>query len=76
MLSRPITSVRRLTGLALLALLTTSSAKPTLSAVAPTAGFSRDAVAGELFKPQAKLRRLHLVRPDLILYPIKFDVFC
>jgi hypothetical protein len=25
---------------------------------------------------EVRLRKLHLVRPDLILYPIQFDVYC
>ena len=25
---------------------------------------------------EVRLRKLHLVRPDLILYPIHFDVYC
>lgn len=26
--------------------------------------------------PEVRLRKLHLVRPDLILYPIAYDVYC
>jgi len=26
--------------------------------------------------PEVRLRRLHLVRPDLIPYPIEIEVFC
>jgi hypothetical protein len=26
--------------------------------------------------PEVRLRKLHLVRPDLILYPIEYDVYC
>lgn len=25
---------------------------------------------------EVRLRKLHLVRPDLILYPIQYDVYC
>jgi hypothetical protein len=25
---------------------------------------------------QVRLRKLHLVRPDLILYPIQYEVYC
>jgi hypothetical protein len=25
---------------------------------------------------EVRLRKLHLVRPDLILYPISYDVYC
>ena len=27
-------------------------------------------------QPVAKLRKLHLVRPDLIPYPLAYDVYC
>ena len=26
--------------------------------------------------PEVRLRKLHLVRPDLIQYPIQFEVYC
>jgi len=26
--------------------------------------------------PEVRLRKLHLVRPDLILYPIEYEVYC
>ncbi len=28
------------------------------------------------FYPEVRLRKLHLVRPDLIPYPIAFEVYC
>lgn len=27
-------------------------------------------------RPEVRLRKLHLVRPDLIPYPIAYEVFC
>jgi hypothetical protein len=33
-----------------------------------------DAVTG--LPPEVRLRKLHLVRPDLIPYPIAYDVYC
>jgi len=33
----------------------------------------KDAVANRY---EVRLRKLHLVRPDLILYPICYDVYC
>jgi hypothetical protein len=33
-----------------------------------------EAVAGA--RPEVRLRKLHLVRPDLIPYPIAYDVYC
>lgn len=26
--------------------------------------------------PEVRIRKLHLVRPDLILYPIEYEVYC
>lgn len=34
-----------------------------------------DRFAGRL-RPEVRLRKLHLVRPDLIHYPIAHDVYC
>jgi hypothetical protein len=28
------------------------------------------------FRPEVRLRKLHLVRPDLIPYPIDYDYYC
>ena len=33
-----------------------------------------EAVAG--IRPEGRLRKLHLVRPDLIPYPIAYEVYC
>ena len=33
-------------------------------------------VLAERFYPEVRLRKMHLVRPDLIPYPISFDVYC
>ena len=33
-------------------------------------------VAAEHYYPEVRLRKLHLVRPDLIPYPLTFDVYC
>jgi hypothetical protein len=27
-------------------------------------------------RPEVRLRKLHLVRPDLIQYPIAFEIYC
>ena len=48
-------------------------------ATAPTAPAAdspseADAVAG--LRPETRLRKLHLVRPDLIPYPIAYEVYC
>ena len=31
---------------------------------------------GASIAPEVRLRKLHLVRPDLILYPIEHEVYC
>ena len=36
----------------------------------------RTTVAGHNFYPEVRLRKLHLVRPDLIPYPIFYDIYC
>ena len=28
------------------------------------------------YRPEVRLRKLHLVRPDLIPYPLAYDVYC
>jgi hypothetical protein len=35
---------------------------------------ANEAVAG--IRPEGRLRKLHLVRPDLIPYPIAYEVYC
>ena len=74
MFSRPQVS-RRLSRSALLLAVACLGLLPpsTGSAVsAPAAG--NDAVAG--IRPETRLRKLHLVRPDLIPYPIAYEVYC
>ena len=54
------------------------------SAAAPTQELARQieqslrlaAIASTDYLRTAKLRKLHLVRPDLIPYPLAFDVYC
>ena len=33
-------------------------------------------VFAQRYYPEVRLRKMHLVRPDLIPYPISFDVYC
>ena len=35
---------------------------------------AEDSLAG--IRPEGRLRKLHLVRPDLIPYPIAYEVYC
>ena len=72
-------TVRFLTPLALLALQTPAPraaipshpAATTPQAVSPESGDEVTSVRREV-----RLRKLHLVRPDLIQYPLSVDVFC
>jgi hypothetical protein len=32
--------------------------------------------ADRIFFPEVRLRKLHLVRPDLIPYPIYYEIYC
>ncbi len=70
--------VRRTTRLALTALLLTAGfLLPGGPADAPAAAdqaVPADAVTS--LRPEVRLRKLHLVRPDLIQYPLAYDVFC
>jgi hypothetical protein len=36
----------------------------------------QDATPYSSIRPEVRLRKLHLVRPDLIPYPIAFEVVC
>ena len=44
----------------------------------PTSGRAADADQGALagLRPETRLRKLHLVRPDLFPYPIAYEVYC
>jgi hypothetical protein len=33
-------------------------------------------VADKIYFPEVRLRKLHLVRPDLIQYPIFYEIYC
>jgi hypothetical protein len=69
-------TVRFLAPVALLALLAPApraAVVPPPSATAPQAA-SPDEVAS--VRREVRLRKLHLVRPDLIQYPLSVDVFC
>ena len=37
---------------------------------------TRGPVASSFFYPEVRLRKLHLVRPDLIPYPIYYEIYC
>jgi hypothetical protein len=54
-------------------LLSAGMIPPAPSAARTPASPSPDAVANRY---EVRLRKLHLVRPDLIPYPIFYDVYC
>ncbi len=60
--------VRIVTGLLLA--ITLATATPSHKSVSPQGMMP----VAEL--QEVKLRKLHLVRPDLIMYPIAYEVFC
>lgn len=64
----------RLTAVALLAVmgLTMGGTSPAdlPAATAP----AEDAITS--LRPEVRLRKLHLVRPDLIQYPLSYDIYC
>jgi hypothetical protein len=50
------------------------SGKPSTATMLTT---NDDAVAlSPSLRPEVRLRKLHLVRPDLIQYPIAFEIYC
>jgi len=69
---RPITGLLLLTGF----LLTASPAPSAQSTPAPMAPADMHARIDPLRPPEVRLRKLHLVRPDLIPYPIEYEVVC
>jgi hypothetical protein len=67
--------VRLFSRIALLAMLVaTLSTAP--AGHTPTANTHRASIATSVFYPEVRLRKLHLVRPDLIPYPIYYKIYC
>jgi hypothetical protein len=54
------------------ALVTICASSPTRSKSAPQG----TGATANVFYPEVRLRKLHLVRPDLIPYPIFYDIYC
>jgi len=69
-MSRAVGKVARL--VVLLAVVVTPFTPPTSGAAAPAKG--EMPMVG--MYPEVRLRKLHLVRPDLIPYPIAYEVCC
>lgn len=69
---RPITGLVLLTGL----FLTASPASSVQAPAAPSRSGDMHVRLDPLRPPEVRLRKLHLVRPDLIPYPIEYEVVC
>ena len=73
--SAPRFVVRTLIALAVLtASLSAPASRPAATAPAEDTPAADQSVAG--IRPEGRLRKLHLVRPDLIPYPIAYEVYC
>jgi hypothetical protein len=76
--SRPSTPRRFVRSVLLSAIvlftLAAPQAAPSATSAGPAQAPDRGAVAG--LRPETRLRKLHLVRPDLIPYPIAYEVYC
>jgi hypothetical protein len=71
--ARETAVIRLLTRISLAtALLTICSATPHRN----PAPIKKTSAVANVFYPEVRLRKLHLVRPDLIPYPIYYDVYC
>jgi hypothetical protein len=46
-----------------------------VSVALPAAGANL-ADSQAFYRPEVRLRKLHLVRPDLIPYPIAYEIYC
>lgn len=68
----PLAASLLLTGL----FLTASPAPSNPIAVQPSPSRDTSARLDPLRPPEVRLRKLHLVRPDLIPYPIEYEVVC
>lgn len=75
--TRSANVVRRTTRLALAALLLTAAgALSGNPEPLPATAVSSPAEAVASLRSEVRLRKLHLVRPDLIQYPLAYEVIC
>lgn len=49
---------------------------PVPSAPAPVAAVEPTPDSVTMLRKEVRLRKLHMVRPDLIQYPLMYDVYC
>lgn len=67
----------RACSVALLAgILLSSAQRPSDSSRQPSAAANQTTASSYFFYSEVHLRKLHLVRPDLIPYPIHFPTYC
>jgi hypothetical protein len=67
--------IRILSGAFAIALLSSAGMIPTAHSAARTpTNSSTDSTVATRY--EVRLRKLHLVRPDLIPYPIRYEVYC
>lgn len=62
--------------LVLLTVFIAFAAAPTPVAPVPIDQVTPDSTEIAGMRPEGRLRKLHLVRPDLIPYPIAYEVYC
>jgi len=53
-----------------------ASDKPVAATASRADSGQRVASSSYYYHPEVRLRKLHLVRPDLIPYPLAYDVYC
>ncbi len=70
-----IASTAQLLAAALMALVG-SAARPAPLPAAPTPGVQPSAAVSYIPPLEVRLRKVHVVRPDLIPYPIAYEVVC
>ena len=76
-LNRTSKHARRLSRAAFAALLLAAAFVPGAPAAQPTAAAAQPAIESVAsLRPEVRLRKLHLVRPDLIMYPLSYDIVC
>jgi hypothetical protein len=69
--------VRRVCGFGLLiAICAMAGTRPAGASAAASTPAVIGPVADKIYFPEVRLRKLHLVRPDLIQYPIFYEIYC
>ena len=68
--------IRFLTRAVAVAMLTSAGMIPPAHSAARTPANPGASEGAEASRYEVRLRKLHLVRPDLIPYPIHYDVYC